>query len=154
MDQHEALKLARQVGARSPCAKSKRGVVVWTPHQVVATGFNAPPHGFSCEGSDACRAACGQVCVHAEQAAILAANPGGLDGAEMLHVKVEATAGGAWTVPGGGPSCVACSKLILEAGIAGMWLLEEREGKPTLVRYTADEFHAATLANLGLPPGR
>jgi hypothetical protein len=37
-----------------------------------------------------------------------------------------------------------------EVGLAYVWLLEE----VGLVRYTADAFHATTLRNLGLPPGR
>lgn len=70
----------------------------------------------------------------------------------MLHTKVVFE-GGQWvSVPGGPPSCPDCSKLILEAGIDGMWLVEERDGNTVLVRYTAAEFHDQTLRNCGLHP--
>ena len=62
----------------------------------------------------------------------------------MLHVKVEH---GKATY-GGPPSCVACSKLILASGIQYMYLLESRTNN--IVKYTAQEFHQATLKNLGL----
>lgn len=153
MNEWQALREAVEIGARSPCAKSKRGVVVWAPHLgVTAWGHNTPPRGFGCDGSDACRAACGKVCVHAEQAAILSGllAQNHVAQMEMLHVKVVDGEG----VPGGPPSCPDCSKLILAVGIAGMWLYEEREGGPQLVRYTAEEFHRTTLANCGLPQGK
>jgi hypothetical protein len=71
---------------------------------------------------------------------------------EMLHVKVEQV-NGVWVgVTSGGPSCPDCSKLILECGIAGMWLYEDSPEGPRLVRYTADEFHDLTLRNCGLHP--
>lgn len=152
----EMVQFAAKVAACAGCSKSKRGVVLFRGAEVLAVGANSPPKGFSCDGSPACQRGCGKVAVHAEQRAILAAGASRMDivGAEMLHVKVVPIEGGWEPVASGGPSCPDCSKLILEAGIAGMWLLEERDGKPTLIRYTADEFHAATLANLGLSPGR
>lgn len=157
MDEKGALAEAVRAGSFSPCAKSKRGVVIWSPIEgVVAWGWNAPPDGFRCDGSDECRASCGKVAVHAEQAALLACISKGVRarGLEMIHTKVVLVAGVWAGVFGGPPSCPDCSKLILEAGIAGMWLVEEREGRPTLVRYAADEFHRLTLQNCGLHPGR
>lgn len=61
----------------------------------------------------------------------------------MLHVKVDASG---QMVVSGPPSCDQCSKLILRAGIAGVWLLHEEGWK----RYTAQEFHEATLQTCGL----
>ena len=89
---------------------------------------------------------CPRLAVHAEQAALLIA---GLDarGAHLLHVKVKDGV----AVTSGPPSCVECSKLILHAGIAVVWLYEEREGAPQLVGYPAADFHAASLAHDGLP---
>ena len=111
-------------------------------------GFNHPPAPFTCDGSTACREACGKVCVHAEADALLQATKGLPDpwfmgGAEMLHVKVV----NGREVPSGPPSCWQCSRLILESGIAGMWLLHE-EG---FQRYTPEEFHRLTLEHCGLP---
>jgi deoxycytidylate deaminase len=138
--------LAVQAGVCSPCAKSKRGAVTWIPTAgggaiAVGTGCNAPAIG-DCDGSEACRRDCGRRCVHAEQAALLSPLNHRRIGAEMLHVKVVDGQG----VPGGPPSCVECSKLILAAGIVGMWLWE---GKGW-IRRTAAEFHRETVRNVGI----
>jgi deoxycytidylate deaminase len=151
MDEQDALKAATDAALKSPCAKSKRGVVIWGYQTgIYAAKPNAPPPGFHCDGSTTCRAACGKVAVHAEQAAILDCHRWGKPtrGLEMLHVKVV----GGKAVPSGGPSCPDCSKLIVEAGFSGMWLYEDSPDGPTLVRYTADEFHTLTLKNCGLHP--
>ena len=158
MDVETAVWNATLAGSLAKCAKSKRGVFIWDAEGGIAGGENSPPNGFSCDGSALCRTSCGKVAVHAEQRAILAAirigTAGRLRGAEMLHTKVEFREGSASSVPGGPPSCPDCSKLILESGIAGMWLIEERDGKATPVRYTAAEFHDQTLRNCGLHPYR
>jgi len=41
---------------------------------------------------------------------------------------------------------VECSKLMLAAGVAGVWLYQEAGWR----RWTAAEFHQATLQKLGL----
>lgn len=161
LDEEWALKRAVQTGCRSPCEKSRRGVVVWERagrEQLVSEAFfttqvrfwhsfNRPPVGFRCDGSDHCRRFCGQLCVHAEQAAILAMlkSPSWKKGHdyELLHVKVV----GGEPVPSGLPSCWHCSKLILEAGIQFVWLFHE-DG---LRRYPAQAFHVLTLAHHGMP---
>ena len=146
MSPEDALAAAVQAGCQSPCVKSKRGVVLWTPDQgLVEIGWNHPPTGFSCHGTQSCRKACGKVSVHAEMDALIKAGRAEIPvvGMEMLHVKVV----DGEAVPSGPPSCVDCSKHILEAGLAGMWLLHE-EG---LKRYTASDFHRLTLEHLGLP---
>jgi deoxycytidylate deaminase len=145
----EALARAVEAAQLSPCVKSTRGVVIFradTDECII--GFNHPPAPFTCDGSPACRAACGKVCVHAEAHALIEAtkgltNPWFLDEAEMLHVKVV----DGREVPSGSPSCWQCSRLILESGISDMWLLHE-EGLQT---YTAEEFHRLTLEHCGLP---
>lgn len=153
MSPEEALACAVEAAQRSPCAKSKRGVVLFRDatraprghHKPIAIGFNAPPSPFGCDGSAACRGACNQVAVHAEQAALLYAAAHGLrtDQAEMLHVKVVDGV----AVPSGEPSCWQCSRLLLDAGVAGMWLLHESG----LRRYDAITFHRLTLERCGLP---
>lgn len=140
----QALERAVRMGAQSPCAKSKRGVVIWHPDlfDILCANHNRPPRGFSCNGSEACRANCRKHCVHAEMAAIIDAK-NGLHQMHMLHVKVidgEA-------VPSGPPSCTDCSKHILQAGIRTMWLLHE-DG---LRGYGAEEFHELSLRHHGLP---
>jgi len=140
----QALLRATRIGAQSPCAKSKRGVVIWNPDlfDILCANNNHPPRGFSCDGSAACRASCRDVCVHAEVAALLDAKTG-LHRMHMLHVKVV----DGEAVPSGPPSCVSCSRSILEAGIQTMWLLHE-DG---LRGYPAAEFHALSLQHHGLP---
>lgn len=146
MTEFQALQIAEAVASQSKCAKSKRGVIIWDASGILSCGSNSPPPGFVCDGSDACRASCGKVAVHAEQRALLKALSS-VVGAEMLHTKVNEYGR---AVPGGPPSCSDCSKLIVEAGIARMWLYETVDGTPTLVRYTAEEFHSKTLLNCGL----
>jgi deoxycytidylate deaminase len=133
------IEAARVAAMQSPCAKSKRGVVLFNPARhdeaelhgqlndharkwiVVSSGFNGPPAPFVCRDRMVCRSACRDVCLHAEQRAIIAAL--GCDDAvdlELVHVKVVDGA----VVPGGGPSCLQCSKLVVEARLRGVWLLE------------------------------
>jgi len=140
----QALPRAVRMACQSPCAKSKRGVVIWNPElfDILCANHNHPPKGFVCDGSKECRGACGWHCVHAEMAALLDVKQG-VHGLHMLHVKV--VDGDA--VPSGPPSCTDCSKYILEAGIETMWLLHE-DG---LRGYSADEFHELSLRTRELP---
>ena len=134
------IEAARAIAAAGPCAKSKRGVVLFNAEDaerfeaigapsraaaetgiIAARAFNGPPTGFSCTGSLACRSACARVCVHAEQRAIIRAL--GCDDAvdlELVHVKVVDGA----VVPGKAPCCVECSRLVVEVGLRGVWLFE------------------------------
>lgn len=146
-DERDALDRAIDVGLLSPCAKSRRGVVIFHREEgVVAVGCNHPPQPFACDGSAGCREHCGKVCVHAESAALhdlRRRSPIAQGPLEMLHVKVVGHEG----VPSGSPSCWQCSREVLEAGIATFWLLHE-DG---LHAYSAEDFHAATLRHHGLP---
>jgi deoxycytidylate deaminase len=117
----------------SPC-RSKRGVVIYGEGKPVFARWNWKPGG--CDGSAACKATCNQTAVHAEQQALVHAGRWS-NGAEMLHVK---TVDGA-LVPSGGPSCVQCSKLVVAAGIAGVWLFHADGWR----RYVADEFHRLSI---------
>jgi len=138
------IELAAREAARSPCAKSKRGVVMWVRgSQVAILGHNRPALG-ECEGSDRCRRDCARRCVHAEQMALLvgsetSADVEPLSDWDLLHLKVDSDG---MPLSSGGPSCLECSKLILHAGIGGVWLLQQGQG---WVRRTADEFHRVTL---------
>jgi deoxycytidylate deaminase len=115
----------------SPC-RSKRGAAIFHGECILSTGFNHKPNGFTCDGSEGCKSLCRNDAVHAEQAAIIGAGRR-FSLAEMLHVK---TVDGK-LVSSGPPSCLQCSKLILEAGIAAMWLYHEDGWK----RYDAHTFH-------------
>lgn len=141
MDEHLALKLAVSTAVKSPCKKSKRGVVVFRRHVgVVSQAYNRPPAGYACAGTEECEQACGKICLHAEHLALQAADVGGC---ELLHVKVDTGD----PVPGGPPSCWQCSREIVHKRISTVWLLYE-EG---LRGYSAQEFHEETLKNCGLP---
>ena len=128
----------------SPCAKSKRGVVVWdTGGHIVSGACNSPPPPFKCDGSSRCLANCGELCVHAETAALQNV-PQGLTNLHMLHVKVVNKA----VVPSGYPSCHRCSsQMLAHSALCAMWLLHE-EG---LRRYDMKEFHLLSLRAKGLP---
>lgn len=158
-DEHEALALATIVGADSPCAKSKRGAVIFCRHLgLLAVGNNHPPDGFRCDGSEACHANCNKLCEHAEADALAQlmqelqvrrdefAMLGEVIGEmrpEMLHVKVV----DGKAVASGEPSCWQCSRHVINFKMTAFWLLHE-DG---LRRYEPDEFHEHTLRNRGLP---
>jgi deoxycytidylate deaminase len=133
--------LAIEVSGWSPC-RSKRGVVLFGMTGIVAHGYNYKPRGFDCDGSEACKATCRVEAVHAEQQALLSAGYHA-NGCEMLHVK---TVDGE-LVPSGGPSCVACSKLVLIAGVVGVWLYHDNGWR----RYEAQDFHRQSLSSSERP---
>lgn len=60
--EHDALRWACEQAVRSPCRKSKRGVVIW--HRDlgrIAGGFNYQPDPWACSGSEQCRANCNKL---------------------------------------------------------------------------------------------
>jgi len=159
-----AIDTARRAALESPCQKSKRGVALFNREtadlivrnggmyrtMIAGTGFNGPPPGFICDGSEACRADCGKFCVHAEVRGIRAA--GILDDVgdlELVHVKVV----GGLVVDSGPPSCWQCSREVLDVGLRGVWLFEQpvdRTAAPGWRYYTAHDFHCATLMHCGI----
>lgn len=137
--------LAVAAANASPCQKSKRGAAIWSPWKPgrhIVVGYNRLVGG-ACTGSDLCRTWCGRSCIHAEQDALLSLDRdrAGPLSFEMLHVKVV----DGQAVEGGPPSCLECSKLIVEADVGVMWLLETGKG---WVRRSASDFHRETLANV------
>ncbi len=140
MTHQEVVASAVRESLRSPC-RSKRGVVIFDETSIICAGYNHQPSPFICDGSARCKSTCGKTAVHAEQDAILRIQRGLIPGMQMLHVK---TVDGI-LVQSGPPSCMECSKLILESGIAHMWLYDG-----LWVRYTAVEFHELTINNHGI----
>lgn len=128
---HEATLVANYSG----CKKSKRGVVIFDEDGYThGSGTNGPPvfdqvstdeQPFQCSGSKQCRASCAQTAVHAEVRALRDVKRNdevGLPKLQLLHVK---TVDGE-LVAGCGPSCVLCSKEILDSGIVKwVWLFEK-----------------------------
>lgn len=144
----KAIDAAVTAARTSPCAKDQRGAAVWHhdyPHRLAAAP-NGPPSPFFCDGSPACRAGCGKLAVHAEMRALGrylrqcgAGNGFGMRGMSVLHIRVV----DGIAVPSGPPSCVACSRDMLEAGVASVWLWHETGW----CEYPAAEFHALSLAH-------
>lgn len=132
-----AVRSAIDIARMSPCAKSQRGAVLFVSRghrtEIVAYDNNHQPPPFACTKSPACFEHCGMLCLHAEQAALLAlgaheieAEHDGRDGygrrdMSMLHIKVV----DGQPVAGGPPSCLQCSRLIVDSDIEGIWLYQE-----------------------------
>lgn len=131
---------ARKIGAKSPCQKSQRGVVLVTAHGFMMGACNAIPI-VGCLGRERCGDKCAKVAVHAEERVLLMAGQMAQD-SEIVHLKVM----DGLPVASGPPSCAQCSRLMLSAGVAGVWLLHDK-----WTRYTAIDFHRRTLENCGLP---
>lgn len=140
----EIVDAAVMMAKRSPCSKSKRGVVIWDPvsREIMSRGFNSPPQSFQCDGSSRCRENCGKLCEHAEQEALRTLS-GPAERLDLLHVKVVSGE----PVTSGGPSCWQCSRSIArDERIVGVWLYHEYGWE----RYLSNEFHAITLEACGL----
>lgn len=164
--------VAARVAVRSGCRWSRRGVVIWdmtsalnkqfdavatrdTEHNdrldaaILAHGTNYKPKPHRCDGSQVCQDACAKTCVHAEDAAIrslgmrhapalLLNEPLGF---HLIHVKVLDDGS---LAPRGEPSCVACSKTILDTTAIGVvWLAGCDGAQP----YTSLDFHEASLTH-------
>lgn len=170
---------ALRVADFSPC-RSKRGVVLYTPsyyaddpvESVVGRGFNGPPDNV-CPGRSICAGTCGQRSVHAEMRALRSVPRRDRVDGELELVHVERGADGK-VVPCAGPSCWQCSREILDVGfVAGVWLYEGEPleayaarltddpgfvlsqpapAPPRWRRYTAADFHRATLVACGMVP--
>jgi deoxycytidylate deaminase len=140
------IRYAVAVANTSPCAKSKRGVVIYDRVVMMAHGTNGPPTPFVCTGSATCRWNCPKLCEHAEAAALRNLE-GSRVGYQLLHIK---TVDGE-PVASGGPSCVDCSKAILADGrISGVWLMHEDGWR----RYDPVEFHELSAAQNGITLSR
>lgn len=159
----EIIELAVKTARLSPCAKSKRGVVIYSPpedpsdpHDVtaIANGFNGQPKPFTCDASERCRETCAKRCAHAEERAIRQAciveALGTFDAnrdrsirdltlvlgnlREYEAVHVKVDAVGNLTW-GGGPSCWQCSRTVLDVNLGAFWLYE-RENQQWECPYT------------------
>ncbi len=145
-----AIEAATYAARKSWCAKDQRGVVVYheeSGHEDFVAASNGPEAPFKCSGGDVCRQHCGQLAGHAEERALwLWAAEGRMRGMKLLHVKVDAEGHG---VAGGPPRCVTCSRTMLMAGAAGIWLWLDAEhadgGEPAWRWYGAVEFHTLSL---------
>jgi hypothetical protein len=136
---------ATKAAQKAWCAKDSRGVVAWVPgtRDFVAAA-NGPPEPFKCSGLADCRAACGKLAGHAEERALWAyARKYGIPtelsrfSPELVHVRVV----GDKAVTSGPPSCITCSRTVLMAGAAAIWLWHDDGWR----RYEPVEFHTLSL---------
>jgi deoxycytidylate deaminase len=102
---------ACEAGKKSPC-RSQRGVVLWDGFGIVSVGYNHLQLA-ACDHSDACKAVCGKLALHAEEHAIATATRPTAS-ASMFPVKIV----DAQPVASGAPSCIRCSNQILAHGMA------------------------------------
>lgn len=137
---HEILNYAADVARKSPCEKSKRGVVIVKGREMIGEGFNGPPLGFTCE-PEKCKSICNAYCVHAEENAIMDALKKGNDimNATMYHIKVK----DGKVNTSGDPCCPRCSALALQVGTLE-FVLSHDQG---VGLYPMDEFHRLSLIN-------
>lgn len=146
----DMIELAVKTARLSPCAKSKRGVVVFGRDEemvddvdAIANGFNGQPPPFECDGTFHCKKTCAKRCIHAEDRAIRQAvavlvagngrhlrsrqviveslSLGDLRRYEAVHVKLDAHGDLTW---GGGPSCWQCSRTVMDVNLGAFWLYE------------------------------
>ncbi len=142
----DAIYAAIEIAMAGPCSKSRRVVIFarTSPLVLVSRGHNAPPGRFRCDGTAECKAACRDICVHAEAAALLDMKLVYGRGLELVHVKVS---DGELQVSGP-PSCARCSALILkQKAITLVWLFHDTGWQP----YEPAEFHRLSLEANGLP---
>lgn len=125
-----AISLAVAAAARSPCAKSRRGSVIFDDETLVSigVGFNGPPSPLRCTANDACRQNCREHCEHAETRSLFQALPRQSEfksrhpRINLVHTKVDATGK---LVAGGGPSCHRCSRTLLDTRFVDyVWLYQ------------------------------
>lgn len=162
----EAVHAAEVEAAQSPCAKSKRGAVIFDTRTlgIVGGAYNRPPLSLACDGSSECRTSCAKRCLHAESLALrlwqavldVQRDPGDpiTDPAvfDLVHVKIDHDGR---VIAGGGPSCWQCAREVLDAGLGGVWLFEGSQlihRPPVWARYSAEEFWTATCAECGVHP--
>lgn len=144
---NEAIDAAIAAARKSPCVKDQRGAAVWHPDgSVMVADHNAPPDPFICDGSEVCKSACGKLAGHAEERALLKylqQVKTRQSGPHVLHIRtVEGQ-----PVTSGMPSCITCSRTMLLAGVASVWLWHGDGGWSGWHRYPAAEFHALSLAH-------
>ncbi len=140
------INLAVEEANNSPCAKSKRGAVVFDKDfNILGSGHNHPHRGSHCR-PDHCYGICRIFTVHAEEDAIdkviakyRQTYPEVLSGASILHIKsIEGRSS-----ISGDPSCSRCSGVSIKHDLREFILLHENG----FVAYTVREFHDLSLYN-------
>lgn len=124
------LDIARAVGRRSTCLRRQYGAIIVKDKIIISTGYNGAPRGEAncvdlgtCE-REKCRVPKGEryelcVAVHAEQNAIINADPEKMKGAAIYIVGYNADG----TLASGQP-CLLCRRMIKNAMLAKAVYLE------------------------------
>lgn len=133
-------------GRDGTCDKSKRVSSIYSPsRQTYVIATNSPPAPFTCTKDDDCRKNCSKLAVHAEERAIIKAAKSNLlpeNNLHCFHLKIQHNV----PVPSKEPSCVYCSRKMLEFGINYMWLYVDSGWKS----WKMENFHRESLINTGL----
>ena len=116
------LDIATAVGKRSTCLRRKYGAIIVKDKIIISTGYNGAPRG-NCE-REKYNVPKGQryelcVAVHAEQNAVIAADPVKMKGATIYIVGYNADG----TLASGKP-CLLCRRMLKNAMIAKVVYLE------------------------------
>ena len=125
------LDIAKAVGRRATCLRRRYGAIIVQNRIIVSTGYNGAPRGeANCIDTGLCErqrlnVPKGQnyelcVAVHAEQNAIINANPQMMKGADIYIVGYNADG----TLASGKP-CLLCRRMLINAGIKKAIYLEE-----------------------------
>ena len=124
------LDIATAVGRRSTCLRRKYGAIIVKDHIIISTGYNGAPRGeANCIDTGRCErerynVPKGQryelcVAVHAEQNAVIAADPVKMKGATIYIAGYNADG----TLASGKP-CLLCRRMLRNAMIAKVVYLE------------------------------
>lgn len=119
------LNIAREVGKRATCLRRRYGAIIVKDKIIISTGYNGAPRGeTNCIDSGLCERErlhvrkgeryelC--VAVHAEQNAIINADPDKLNGATIYIAGVNCADGS----EASGAPCKMCRRMIINARIA------------------------------------
>ena len=129
------LNIAREVGKRATCLRRRYGAIIVKDKIIVSTGYNGAPRGeTNCIDSGICERErlhvpkgeryelC--VAVHAEQNAIINADPEKMLGATIYIAGVNCSDGS----EASGEPCKLCRRMIINARIAKV-VYRDRDGK-------------------------
>lgn len=129
------LDIAQTVAERSTCLRRRFGSIIVKNDSIVSTGYNGAPRGRrNCTDLGVChreqlgipRGERYELCrsVHAEQNAIIAASREETNGADLYLVCVDPKTDA--VVPGVS-SCAMCRRVVINAGIARVFIREDAE---------------------------
>ncbi len=126
------LDIAKAVGRRSTCLRRRYGAIIVKDRIIISTGYNGAPRGeANCIDTGICererlKVPKGQnyelcVAVHAEQNAVISADPVKMKGADIYVAGFNADG----TVASGKP-CLLCRRMIRNAMIGRVIYIDEK----------------------------